>query len=70
VTARGTSLVSWPGAHLVETVQVDRGLAAPIRAGARVGALTVVLGNERASVPLVAARSLAPASVSWRLGRL
>jgi hypothetical protein len=70
VTARGTSLVSWPGAHLVESLRLRKGLVAPIRAGERVGTLTVALGAERASVPVVAARALAPASVSWRITRL
>ncbi len=70
VAAHGADLVVWPGARLVETVRLRKDLAAPIRAGERVGALTVTLGSERTSVAVVAGRALAQASLGWRLTQL
>ncbi|HLI15974.1 MAG TPA: hypothetical protein VKV23_07995 [Acidimicrobiales bacterium] len=70
VTDAPVSLVAWPGAAVVETVDARPRLALPARAGAPIGTLTVRLGSERARVGLVAGGPLAAPSLSWRFWRL
>ncbi len=70
VAARSVEMVVWPGERLSQSVAVSRHLVAPIRSGARVGMLTVRIGSETRTVPLVARGSLGSASLGWRLTQL
>lgn len=59
-------LVGWPGLR-VRIKIVRRPLSAPLQEGQRVGYARVQAGGQRARLALVAARSLPPPSVGWRL---
>jgi D-alanyl-D-alanine carboxypeptidase (penicillin-binding protein 5/6) len=71
VATADLTLVEWPGMILREsletkTLDVDR----PIASGTPVGTLHLVLGDQRADVPLVTATSLDPPGVTWRAFRI
>ncbi len=68
-TARSASMLGWRGARPVVSVSIVRHLRAPIARGARVGTLSVALGSERVTVPLVTTARLAAPSLGWRLTR-
>ncbi len=66
-TTAGATLVAWHGARVALAVTLRRHLKAPVAAGTRVGMLSVSLGQERRTIPLVTAAALATPSFSWRL---
>jgi hypothetical protein len=67
VAAGSASFVGWPGLSLHTAIGIPRPLGVPIKAGARIGTAYVSAGSQRAQVPLIAARAVPGASLSWRL---
>jgi D-alanyl-D-alanine carboxypeptidase (penicillin-binding protein 5/6) len=66
VTASGASLMAWPGQVLRVRVIADSPRAgAP--AGTRIGTMTVSIGPEHTSVPVLSTGSMSTPSVRWRL---
>lgn len=68
VTA-SASIVAWAGLTVPYSIRVGT-LASALRAGARVGNLTVVLGSQHLTLGLRAARGFKAPSALWRLLRL
>lgn len=68
VTASAAHLLAWPGATatLASTIG-DKALTTPLATGTHLGTLSVRLGSEHTTVPLVAAARLASPSLTWRL---
>ena len=69
VTATPVSLLVWRGAHVSQRVTISRNLGEVVRAGGRVGTLTVGLESEHITVRLVAKVGNAGPSLAWRLSR-
>ncbi len=68
VASRAVSLLGWPGQ--VPSLSMTLGTLHPgLRAGSRVGTLSVSLGPQRVLVPVRVADSLVGPSVPWRLAR-
>ncbi|MDR3650196.1 MAG: hypothetical protein P4L20_13965 [Acidimicrobiales bacterium] len=68
VASRAVSLLGWPGQVPRLSMTLDP-LHPGLRAGSRVGTLSVSLGPQRALVPVRVADSLVGPSVPWRLAR-
>jgi D-alanyl-D-alanine carboxypeptidase (penicillin-binding protein 5/6) len=70
VAARSVTAVGWPGLQArrhIQTLALAAGRG--VRRGARVGRLTLTLGAQGFTEPLVAAGAIPPPPLSWRLLR-
>jgi D-alanyl-D-alanine carboxypeptidase (penicillin-binding protein 5/6) len=69
VTAGSASLVAWPGATYDLAFHASGTISAPLAAGTKVGELVATFGTRHVSVPVVTAKALPTASLSWKLKR-
>ncbi|NNN20151.1 MAG: D-alanyl-D-alanine carboxypeptidase [Acidimicrobiaceae bacterium] len=67
--AQSVSFVGWPGLHVTYSAKFIK-LGHAIPKGAKVGLLTVAIGAQTATVPLIATKAIQSPSLAWRLGRL
>jgi D-alanyl-D-alanine carboxypeptidase (penicillin-binding protein 5/6) len=65
--AGSASLAGWPGLPVRTAITMTHGLAAPVDPGQSVATAVVAAGQERATLALVAARTLPAAPLTWRL---
>ncbi len=68
VTAAPATMLTWPGMTMKATVQVNP-LKTPAKAGTQVGTLVVSLGEQTQQVPLVLAKDVGGAGITWKLFR-
>jgi D-alanyl-D-alanine carboxypeptidase (penicillin-binding protein 5/6) len=65
--SRAVTLTGLPGQHVTITVVLPNKVDAPLAARHHLGTAVVSVGDQRFTVPLVTARPLPSASMSWRL---
>ncbi len=69
VAAHAVSFLGWPGLHVIYSVKFSK-LGSKISQGAKVGTLTVSVGNQSKTVSLVTTSAVQSPSLAWRLRRL
>ena len=65
--AGSASLLGWTGLPISTRIATARKIAAPLRAGQRIGTAVIAAGEQGARVDLVTSRALPRASLGWRL---
>lgn len=67
--SRRVSFVAWRHLPVQVRIEAKPNLRAPLRAGQRVATAQMVVGEQHETVPVLAARELAPPSLWWRVTR-
>ena len=66
---QSVSLLAWPGLRVTYSAKFSK-LGHTVAKGAKVGTMTVSIGNQAQTVPLVATKTIRGPSITWRLTRL